>query len=647
MRITWWRAALATVALSALMVLWACGGGSNSGGSTPTPPSTPSLVITTDSGLPGTLEQHAYSATLTAANGVGALTWSISPISPTALFVDGLSIDPSSGLISGTVNFSGTAGFIAKVTDSASHSASKSFNITASLPLAAPPPRNVTLGQYSDVRGIFLGSFAGVQPLRFAVSSGPLPPGVKLRTPTENGEFIGIATTIGTFPVTVTVQDSFSPPEVVTAQITFDIIPAGLQLPSNALPATAYVNRSFNSNVVAIGGIPPYKYVRTHGTLPPGLNAIDQSTGQLNGTPTTAGSYVFEVTATDSNTPPQSVTTNFGLTIVAQRGRNDTVATATPVDNGLVDATISPYIDPPGTTPVAGDNDYYKLVSLSGAMVHVETLAERRFSTTSLDTVLEIVDGNNVQLTTCRLPNDTTNNFSSTCISDDVSSNPFVPDSGLDVKVPGSTNVATTFYAHVLDWRGDARPDFRYALNVSGLVAPLSIPAFTLLPAARGKSYSQQLPVAAGIGSTSWTLIGGNLPQGLSLASSGAITGSATSNGTYSFSAKVMDSGTPAQSATAQASIKVVDPVKITSAAVWPDACVNQPYSFTMTTTGGAPPYQWSFFSNFWVLPLDQTTGVFSGSPGITGTFTGTVGVGDATNQADSQQVQITVKQCP
>jgi hypothetical protein len=435
---------------------------------------------------------------------------------------------------------------------------------------------------------------------------------------------------------------------VVTAQITFNVIPASLQLPGYGFPATAYVNRTFNSRVVAIGGIPPYKYVKTNGTLPPGLNSIDQSTGQLNGTPTTAGSYFFGVTATDSSMPPQSVVTTFELTIVSPRGRNDSVATATPADNGLVDATISPYIDPPESAPLAGDNDYYKLVSLSGATVHVETLAARRFSTTSLDTVLEIVDGNNVRLTTCRLPNDTTNNFSSACISDDVSSNPFVPDSGLDVKVPGSTNAATTFYAHVLDWRGDARPDFRYALNVSGLVAPLSIPAFTLLPAARGKSYSQQLPVSAGIGSTSWALAGGNFPPGLSLANSGAITGSATVNGTYSFSVKVTDSGTPAQTATAQATIKVVDPVKITSAAVWPDACVNKPYSFSLTTTGGEPPYQWSFISNAWIaINLNQSTGVFSGTADVTGTFTGTVGVFDGTNQTDSQQVQLTVKQCP
>jgi len=629
-----------------LIILCACGGGG--GGSSPTTPPAipPALTITTDSILPGTLQQRAYTTTLTATNGTGALTWSISPISSTALFVDGLSIDPSSGVISGTVNFQGTAGFIAKVTDSASHNAVKSFTITASTPLLAPAPQDITLRQFNTLGGTSFGSLSGVPPLRFSVTTGPLPSGIKFRS--ENGEFSGIATTTGTYPVTVTIQDSLSPPEAVTAQITFTVIPAAFQLPNTSLPSTAFSNRPFSSRVVAIGGVPPYKYFQTAGTRPPGLNTIDQSTGQLIGTPTTAGSYLFEVTATDSSTPPQSSASNFLLTITAPHGRNDTVATAIPIGNGLVDASISPYIDPPGNIPEPGDNDYYKLVSLSGAIVNIATLAAQRFSPNSLDTVLEIVDDKNVRLATCRLPNDTTNNFSSACISDDVSTNPFIPDSALDFKVPGSPNVAASFYAHVLDWRGDARPDFRYAVNVSGLQPPLSIPAFTLLPAARGKSYSQQLSASAGIGTLSWSLAGGSFPPGLSLATSGAITGPPTTNGTYAFTVKASDSGTPPQTATAQTSIKVVDPVKITSAAVWPDACLNQPYSFTLVKTGGEPPYVWTFISNSPIaINLNQSTGVLSGTANVTGTFVGTVDISDGTNQTDSQQVQLTVKQCP
>jgi hypothetical protein len=125
---------------------------------------------------------------------------------------------------------------------------------------------------------------------------------------------------------------------------------------------------------------------------------------------------------------------------------------------------------------------------------------------------------------------------------------------------------------------------------------------------------------------------------------SGSITGSATMNGTYNFSVLATDSSNPPQTATAQESIQVVNPLKIISAAVMPDARVNQPYTFVVQTSGGIPPFFWSFVSNgLWVLSFDQSTGTFSGPSPITGTFFGSVGVFDATQHAVSQNLTITV----
>src|ERR1700757_1937140 len=96
---------VASIAILFLLVaLVACGGGSSSGGSTPPPPPPPALVITTASPLPGTLQNYPYTAALSAAHGQGTLQWSIAPISTTSLFVDGLSIDPSTGILSGIAN---------------------------------------------------------------------------------------------------------------------------------------------------------------------------------------------------------------------------------------------------------------------------------------------------------------------------------------------------------------------------------------------------------------------------------------------------------------------------------------------------------------------------------------------------------------
>jgi hypothetical protein len=484
-----------------------------------------------------------------------------------------------------------------------------------------------------------------VQPFTFTLN-GSLPFGLRARFDPTTGQITGSTTVIGSFPFSVTIQDSYSPPEVVTVQDTIKVVPPQLSI-ANSIPRQLLLDRPFSGSVVANGGIPPYKFAVASGSLPTGLSSIDPSSGQFSGTPTALGNYFFIVNVSDSSSPPQSARTNFPVTVSKPLGRNDSPSTATPIGNGQIMASISPYIDPPGNAPLPNDNDYYKLISLSGTTVHVETFAQRNFSVNALDTVLEIVDGNGNQQNTCRQPGNTSSIFTSPCVNDDIAAQNTL-DSALDFKVPGPTNTATTFYVHVLDWRGDARPDMPYELEVSGLVAPLSIQTTSLIPAARGLAYSQQLSAANPIGNVAWTVTSGAPPPGIALSSSGALSGSATTDGTYSFKVLATDSGTPPQTATTQYTIQVVEPLQITSPAVWPDACVNQPYTFAMQTSGGAPPLGWSFFSANWIgIGLDQSTGVFSGSSSITGTFHGAVGVFDATQTSRSQNVTITVKTCP
>jgi hypothetical protein len=97
-----------------------------------------------------------------------------------------------------------------------------------------------------------------------------------------------------------------------------------------------------------------------------------------------------------------------------------------------------------------------------------------------------------------------------------------------------------------------------------------------------------------------------------------------------------------------QESIQIVDPVKIISAATWPDACLNKPYSFAVLKSGGLAPFHWNFSSGYWVsISPNLATGVFSGTADVTGTLTGTVVVNDVTGNGDSQNITLTVKQCP
>lgn len=190
----------------------------------------------------------------------------------------------------------------------------------------------------------------------------------------------------------------------------------------------------------------------------------------------------------------------------------------------------------------------------------------------------------------------------------------------------------------------------QYFLNISGVIEPLTITTTLGLGATRGVSYQQQFAAKGGSGNVTWSLDGGSLPPGWTLGSSGLLSGVATADGFYTFAVKASDSGNPPQTARTQYTLQIAEPLVITSPAVWPNACANQPYSFTITTAGGVSPIFFSFISSSWVsINLDTSTGIFSGTTSVTGTFTGMVGTGDSAvpPSGQSQTVTLNVVICP
>jgi hypothetical protein len=81
----------------------------------------------------------------------------------------------------------------------------------------------------------------------------------------------------------------------------------------NGVAATAY-----NQNLAATGGTAPYSWSLISGALPAGLNL--SASGQISGTPTTAGTSNFTVQAADSSIPAQTATRALSITITASTG---------------------------------------------------------------------------------------------------------------------------------------------------------------------------------------------------------------------------------------------------------------------------------------------------------------------------------------
>lgn len=580
---------------------------------------------------------QAYSDSFAAVNGTQPLTWSIS-----GSFAPGLTLNASTGQVTGTPSSYGQYAYTVTVKDASAtqETATSQQNINIAGPLQILGALgSVYLGQSTT---IYLTATGGFTPYTWSIASGSLPPGLTL---SGGGIISGTATQLGASSFVLQVTDSAVPPVIVTQAETINVTPTPVSILGNP-QSPAPVNVVYHSQIPASGGTPPYTFSITSGALPPGLT-LDPATGFIDGTPTQAGTYNFTASAKDSSQPVETGTANDFIQIRKALGRNDSISTATPLGNSAnvnvpVIYSISPYIDPMDAATANPDTDYYRLVATAGSVVHVETFAQRSLGG-SLDSVIELLDGNGARLAHCVSPT-----YVSSCLNDDIDAT--TTDSALDYMVQGTAGTQQTFYVHVLDWRGDARPDMQYYLNVSGVVEPLKITTNLGAGTTRGVSYNQQMTSSGGTGTVTWALDSGTLPTGWTLSAAGALSGTATTDGTYTFTIRATDAANPAQVAKAQYTLLIAEPVAITSPATMPNACLNQPYQFTVTTTGGIPPITFSFFSLSWTtIFFDQYTGIFSGTPGILGTYTGKMGAGDSATppSVQGQTVSLTVVNCP
>ncbi|MFQ5778449.1 MAG: Ig domain-containing protein [Terriglobia bacterium] len=465
------------IALAALFD--GCGGGGNPPPVVPPPPPPPSVSITTTSLVNGIVGQ-AYSVTLQATGGTGARTWSVS----SGTLPDGLSLDGSTGAITGTPTVKLTFPFTVQVQDSASppQSATQNLSIqvfgiltvtTTSLPVAL---LNVPYSaQLSAIGG------DGTLAWSLAGGSGPLPPGLTL---SSGGVILGTPTSAGTFGFTAQVTDSGSPQQTASQALSLEVTDGPMIL-STLLPGGVQ-GMPYTANLAAIGGTLPYTWSvmpMSPGDLPAGLILV-ASSGAISGTPTMPETQTFTVEVMDSSTPPKSDTQQLSIDILSTAGRNDTIGNATlltTAGNRTISASISPFGDPPGISNP--DTDFYRLTAPGGATVTVEITARRLATPSFLDSAIEIVDMSGTQFTTCRnegptdglVPDDppgtsvdpTPNAFDDPCVNDDI--DPGVDlDSKLGFLVPGSPGTTVEFFVHVLDLRGDARPDFVYQLMITG-----------------------------------------------------------------------------------------------------------------------------------------------------------------------------------
>jgi hypothetical protein len=176
---------------------------------------------------------------------------------------------------------------------------------------------------------------------------------------------------------------------------------------------------------------------------------------------------------------------------------------------------------------------------------------------------------------------------------------------------------------------------------------PLSIGTTVLPNATVNANYSATLHATGGVGALTWRLTSGALPTGLSLSSSGTISGDPTVSGTSTFTVQVTDSSAgPAGPASVQAqlSLTVVTVVSISTTSL-PAGSEGITYLAEIDASGGTSPYTWSLATGSLPpgLTMQPSTGVISGNPTSQGIFTFTVAVRDSSPTQQTQTQSLTI----
>jgi large repetitive protein len=561
------------------------GGTSNPLTFTINPASLP-LKITTSSPLPNGTVGTAYSQTLVATGGTPPYSWSISAGSLPA----GLSLNPSSGVISGAPTSAGNFNFSAQVTDSSDTKSAKDFilGINNLVPTVTTlSPSSAVAGGPAFTLSVRGSNFVTDSMVRWKGSNRP----TTFVSSTELAVAIPASdiATAGTADVAV----FNAPPGGGTSNLlTFTITaaPTPLTITATSPLPNGNVGTTYSQAIGATGGTQPYAWSVTAGSLPPGLT-LASSSGVLSGTPSAAGSFQFTLQVSDSAQPtPMKSTKEFAISVT------------NPVP---VITTLSP------SNSTAGSAGFTLILFGSNFVEGVSTVqwnGTNRVTTFSGSSQL----------------------------------NAAIPAS--DIAVPGSATVTV--------FNPGPGGGTSNALTFTISPAALNLTIITSSPLPTGvtdKTYSQVLAASGGTPPYIWSISAGTLPPGLTLDSStGAINGIPTTRAVFNFTAQVTDNAKATSSKALSIEITgsgSTPPPTITTGSPLADGTVGLRYEQSLVATDGSPPYSWSITAG--ALPgglvLDSPSGLISGTPSTSGTFSFTVQVVDSlqTNAAKEFTVSI------
>lgn len=549
----------------------------------------PAPSITTASPLPTGTVSSAYSLTFAATGGTGSRTWSVGTGLP-----PGLSLNQTTGALTGTPTAPGTFNFTVTVRDSLNVAGSKTFSLTINDILrrvTAYSPAATTVGYLPQSN----------LPLVLTLQNMPTSTSITSRSaywnnpnqPLNVSAYTGTTATVdvpanyrqvaGSNVVVVCATFAVAAITVCTnpsQSATFTINPAPSITTPSPLP-NASINTPYSVTLSATGGTGPRTWSLQQGSsLPPGLSLNNQA-GSISGTPTQAGIFNFTVVVTDS----------LGVTGSRLYALN-------------VQSTLS--ITTPATLPTAGVGVAYSTTIQAAGGVPP-------YSFSALPEALP----------------------------------PGLVLNGTTGVLSGTPSVAGNYSFAVVVFDAQENSASRtFFIEVSQATSTPTIQTPSPLPDATvGAQYSVTFTASGGFPPYQFFRLSGAFPPGLGLNSeTGTLSGVASQTGTYNFVIDVMDSRE--QVSNKAFTLTVVQGLSIITTQL-PAGTVGVAYPNTpIQVSGGEPPYSFSLGTSN-LLPsglfLNPTTGVISGTPTQAGTFAFQVLVFDSQERSTSRNLSITV----